>query len=164
MGRMILQKICFSLLLIFLTPVVFALPTHNPVPGGLALIPLSSAHTTPKAFFNKKRLAIIRQQDTDYALVGIPLQTSPGKQHITLQWPDGKKLRQEFLVKDKTYQAQYLTIKNKRKVNPNQQDMQRIKKERVQKRRARTFWSDDEVKIDFIIPVEGRISSIFGLR
>jgi murein DD-endopeptidase MepM/ murein hydrolase activator NlpD len=97
-------------------------------------------------------------------MVGIPLNTPAGRQQLTLRWSDGKTTRQPFQVKDKTYEAQYLTIKNKRKVNPNEQDMKRITRERVKKRRARTFWSDDPVKTDFVIPVEGRISSIFGLR
>jgi murein DD-endopeptidase MepM/ murein hydrolase activator NlpD len=161
---MIFHQPLLAILLLLLSSACYALPTADPVPGGLALIPLTAEPALPKAFFNKKRLAIVSEQDRHYAIVGIPLQTKPGKQHITLQWPDGKTGRQDFEVKDKTYQTQYLTIKNKRKVNPNEQDMQRITKERVQKRHARTFWSDDPVKADFIIPVDGRISSIFGLR
>ena len=160
---MIVSKILFSSLLLF-SSACFALPTHNPVPGGLALIPLPDEPTLPRAFYNKKRLAIVSEADRHYALVGIPLSSSSGEKHVQLRWPDGKTTRQAFQVKDKTYEAQYLTIKNKRKVNPNQQDMQRITRERVKKRKARTFWSDDPVKADFIIPVEGRISSIFGLR
>jgi len=163
-GRMIFHKILLSFLLLLLSASCYAIPTNNPVPGGLALIPLPAEQPLPKAFYNKKRLAVVSEQQKHYVLVGIPLQTKAGKKHITLRWPDGKTTRQEFQVRDKIYQAQYLTIKNKRKVNPNKQDMERITRERAQKRRARTFWSDEPVKTDFVIPVEGRISSIFGLR
>jgi murein DD-endopeptidase MepM/ murein hydrolase activator NlpD len=162
---MIFQKTFLILFLVFVSSYSFALPKANPVPGGLTLIPLPhQGNTPPKAFFKNKRLAIVSDQQQHYALVGIPLGTDIGKQHIVLQWPDGKKEFRDFQVEDKTYKAQYLTIKNKRKVNPNEQDMKRIVSERGVKRRARTFWSDEDVKTDFIIPVEGRISSIFGLR
>ncbi len=162
---MILNKAFVILFFVFISRSSFALPNPNPIPGGLALIPLSNHGTViPKAFYKKKRLAILNEQSKYYVLVGIPLGTPSGKQHIVLRWPDGKKESRSFQVGSKTYETQYLTIKNKRKVNPNKQDMKRIVKERDIKRRARTFWSDGKVKTDFAIPVEGRISGTFGLR
>ena len=142
----------------------FALPRHNPVPGGLAVIELPGTEKPAKAFYNKKRLAIFTKDNQHFALVGLSLSTKPGNKHIELHWSNGKKDIRQFDVKDKTYEAQYLTIKNKRKVNPNEKDMTRIVKERKKKTKARTHYSSDPVKANFIIPVEGRVSSIFGLR
>lgn len=160
----IVYRLLISLFLLAASHSGFALPTHNPVPGGLALIPLPTQHPPAEVLYHKKRIAVVSQQDQHYALAGISLSTSPGMQHITLKWPDGRTQTHEFQVVDKTYEAQYLTIKNKRKVNPNKKDMQRIVAERGKKRRARTYWSDQPVKTDFLIPVEGPVSSIFGLR
>ena len=158
------QKTLALILLCLFSSLSLALPRHDPVPGGIALVELPASEQPPLAFYKKKRLALLNENNRHYALVGISLNTKAGKQSIQLKWPDGRKESKSFEVKDKTYKAQYLTIKNKRKVNPNEEDMKRITSEREQKRRARTYWSDDAVKADFIIPVEGRVSSIFGLR
>ena len=143
-----------------------AFPKHNPVPGGIALIPISLKNTNdlPRAYYQNKQIAVISENDFFYAMAGLSLSTKPGQQQIKLVWPDGHKKQLAFSVKPKTYEAQYLTIKNKRKVNPYKKDMDRILKEKSKKTKARTHWSDNTVNLDLIIPVQGRISSIFGLR
>ncbi|MCW9012500.1 MAG: peptidoglycan DD-metalloendopeptidase family protein [Gammaproteobacteria bacterium] len=141
-----------------------ALPQHNPVPGGIALIPISAQNEKPDVFYNKKRVAIISEENKSYALIGVSLNAKPGKHKIELRWPNGRKDTQDFMVTAKSYTEQHLTIKNKRKVNPYKQDMDRILKEKARKNQARKLWSNESVKYDFITPVEGRVSSIFGLR
>ena len=140
-----------------------ALPHANPVPGGIALVELPAAGDNIKAYFQKKRLAIVYENNKPYALVGIPLSTRAGKQQLQLKTSKGSQ-QLAFTVKPKTYKAQYLTIKNKRKVNPYEKDMARINKERKKKNRAKKHWSQRPVHADFITPVKGEISSIFGLR
>ena len=161
---MSITKLVVFLIVTFYSTVTLALPRHNPVPGGLAIIELPNSESLPKAFYQKKRLAVFSDQNKHYALVGLSLNTKPGKKSIQLKWQNGNIEKRYFEVRDKTYEAQYLTIKNRRKVNPNEKDMERIIRERKKKTKARTHFSDDDVKADFIIPVEGRVSSIFGLR
>ena len=67
-------------------------------------------------------------------------------------------------ISDKKYQEQHLTITNKRKVNPNEQDLKRIAQERSRKYKAKTLRTDTLPDVDFVWPVTGEISSIFGLR
>ena len=142
----------------------WSMPRNNPVPGGIALVEINSGKTQPQAFYKGKRIALVKHDNQTWALVGIPLNSKTGKTHIVLKWPDGQKQTREFSIQGKTYKAQYLTIKNKRKVNPNQQDMKRITRERKRKNKAKHTWTDKPVADNFIIPVHGRISSIFGLR
>lgn len=97
-------------------------------------------------------------------MVGISLNSKPGPRKIKLQWPGKPDQIRHFSIKSKQFETQYLTIKNKRKVNPTKEDMKRIEKERIKKARAKRHWSDQAVKTSFIIPVDGRISSNFGLR
>ena len=68
------------------------------------------------------------------------------------------------LLTTKKYDEQHLTIKNKRKVNPNKDDSKRIAAESKRKNKAKTQFSERKPDVDFIWPVTGRISSIFGLR
>ncbi|MDH5471215.1 MAG: peptidoglycan DD-metalloendopeptidase family protein [Gammaproteobacteria bacterium] len=141
----------------------FAFPRHNPVPGGLALIPVNT-DSHPKIFFNNHPVATISNENQSYALIGIPLDTKPGKKNIEIKWPDNSTETRNFEVKPKTYASQYLTITDKRKVSPNKKDLERINKEKIRKNKAKKHWSDNDVKANFITPVEGRVSSIFGLR
>ncbi|TNF33732.1 MAG: M23 family metallopeptidase [Gammaproteobacteria bacterium] len=141
-----------------------ALPKHDPVPGGLAIIEIPSPSPLPTGYYNKKRLAVVTDKDKSYFLVGIPLSANPGTDYIEIHQANGSTYKQSFVIVDKAYQEQHLTITNKRKVNPNEDDLKRIAAEREIKNRARRYWSEDTVKTDFIIPVEGRISSIFGLK
>jgi len=157
----------FLLLLLFTLCYSFsaqALPKHDPVPGGIALIAVPAQSPELKVFYKKKRVAIILNNKQYYAMVGLSLSSKTGKQSIQLVWSDGRKQTQTFNIKAKAYKEQHLTIKNKRKVNPYKKDMDRIIKEKSKKNKARTHWSEQNVEYDFIIPVNGRISSIFGLK
>lgn len=160
----VLQKILnIFILSITYNTLCFALPQHHPVPGGIAVIEIPHETPVSNAYFNNKKLAIIKQDQKSYALVGIPLSSKAGIKSIRLESATGEK-KLSFEVKPKTYKAQYLNIKNKRKVNPYEKDMARIKKERIKKSRAKKHWSQQPVEADFIAPVKGEISSIFGLR
>lgn len=143
---------------------LLALPTEETVPGGIALIEVGKSSldgTPPTIRFNKKRVLVTEHQGNWVAVVGIPLSAKQGKNTVDA----GKTKSFPFLVEDKKYPAQYLTIKNKRMVNPNPDDLKRIKRERTVLSRALSTWSDNPaVSTDFILPAEGRLSSPFGLR
>ena len=160
-------SIHFALITVFyfFSGTALAFPQHQAVPGGTAVIELSSGDTPqPAAFFRKRKVAVHKYDGAWYALIGLSLNTKPGRYSVSYQFDDKKKYQHSFEVKKKTYKAQYLTVKNKRKVNPNADDMKRIIKERAIKKAAKHTWSEQTVQTDFIRPVEGRISSIFGLR
>jgi len=153
------------LFIVFLiTNVAYAFPTHNAVPGGTAVIQLTQADKPPKAFFKKQAVAVTHYKNNWYALLGLSLNTKPGTYKLQYQIDTGKRYSETFIVQKKQYKSQYLTVKNKRKVNPNAEDMKRIVKERKIKKAAKNTWTNKPVSSDFIRPVEGRISSIFGLR
>ncbi len=141
-----------------------AIPASNPVPGGIVLLPLENNQIASSARFNNRKLAVVRKDSRDHLLVGLSLTTKPGKHSVDIKNQQGKTEKIFFIVQPKTYKAQYLTIKNKRKVNPYEKDMPRILSEKKRKNAARKHWQDTEVKADFTVPVDGRISSIFGLR
>jgi len=137
------------------------LPDESAVPGGVVIIPLGDVNTIkPKATFNKNQVMVTDYEKQWVAVVGIPLSSTPGEHYLVAS---DKKHR--FIIKDKAYETQHLTIKNKRKVNPNKMDMERINKERPIISQALKHWNEtDDIYLEFIAPVEGRKSSSFGLR
>ncbi|MCW8936003.1 MAG: peptidoglycan DD-metalloendopeptidase family protein [Gammaproteobacteria bacterium] len=153
------------LLLILAIPgLVYAFPQSNPVPGGIVLLPLNNNHIADSARYKKKKLAVVSDDKNHYLLIGLSLSSKPGTHTISIKNKQGKSEKLSFKVTDKTYKAQYLTIKNKRKVNPYKKDMSRILSEKKRKTMAKKNWLNEPPQADFTVPVDGRISSIFGLR
>jgi len=140
------------------------LPEQALVPGGIALLQLPKYDEQTKVFFNNKRIAVFPYQDTWYAMAGIGLSTKPGDYEFSIRQNNGLILNTKVKVSYKKYEEQHLIIKNKRKVNPNKDDSKRIASESQRKRKAKKQFTETTPQADFIWPVTGRISSIFGLR
>ena len=139
------------------------LPLESAVPGGIAII---SIHTLekPEAYFHDHRVMVVGSSDNWKAIVGIPLTEKTGTQTLTVKNEDIA-TNYKFEINSKEYETQHLTIKNKRKVNPNQQDMSRIVAEKEIISKAKSHWRDNEnVSLQFIKPTAGPYSSPFGLK
>lgn len=142
------------------------LPQNAPVPGGVVMVDLGPlTETRPEARYDELPVAVKQRDGRWQAVIGIPLSAKPGEQQLTVQQPGGSLERHFFTLQDKQYTAQYITLKNKRHVNPNPQDLERIYRERDLKRQAmQTFRSVQDPDMAFDWPVIGRISGEFGKR
>lgn len=150
------------ILLITSTLSAMAQPKSNPVPGGVAIIPLESKSSDrPEYYFNTNQVMILKENNTWLAVVGIPLSTQPGVHHIE----SASKQKISFEVKGKVYKTQRLKIKNDRQVNPYKNDLKRIQKERIVMNAAYDHFEDvPDPHLAFQLPVKGRFSSPFGLK
>jgi len=142
------------------------LPTHSPVPGGVAIIPLAipTEQGSPEVTFHKKRTMVIANNGEWHAVVGIPLATKPGKNQINIAHQQTKN-QLSFTVDDKKYREQRITVKNKRHVNPEKMDLERIGREKKEMGKAFKHWEQiAEPTMQFVLPVHGPFSSPFGLK
>ncbi len=158
-----MNKLLFLLSLI-ISPALLALPQQALVPGGIALLQLPDYTNETQVFFDGKKVAVFPLGDSWFAMAGIGLKTTPGDYEFSVRQADGITFNTRVRIKYKKYDEQHLTIKNKRKVNPNKQDMERISSESIRKKNARRQFTENTPQVGFIWPVTGRISSIFGLR
>ena len=141
-----------------------SLPQHSTVPGGVAVVELTDYTGNENVTFGGKRVVTLARGEKHYAVVGIPLSSKPGTQHITIEAP-GKKVSLPINITDKAYRTQHLTIKNKRKVTPNEEDLKRIRKETKKIKAAFRQWTDtNDIDFNFLVPVDGVKSSSFGSR
>lgn len=166
--RIIRNRLTTALLVItlFCAPLVHALPTNNAVPGGVAVIKLdTNAEQAPTVHYANNRVMVIKENKHWHAVVGIPLTAKKGKHYVSVQGQLPPPYKIGFGVKNKKYATQRLTIKNKRKVNPNAADLKRIFGEKKIILAALKKWTmQDSVETNFIKPVKGPFSSPFGLR
>lgn len=159
-----LKYILSALVLLLYGNYTYALPEQALVPGGIALLQLPDYEQGTKVYFDNKRIAVFPYKESWVAMAGIGLSNKPGDYEFSIRRADGLSLNTRVTVEYKKYDEQHLTIKNKRKVNPNKQDSERIAAESQRKKKARKQYSETVPNVDFIWPVTGRISSIFGLR
>ncbi len=146
----------------------------NAVPGGVLVMRLDKVNTrrAPIAHFIKRKIMVTRKSATDpywYAVIGVPLSVKPGKYKlfVTARTHRGtyKKKVYPFKVSYKKYRAQYITIKNKRKVNPYKRDLTRIFAEYKVIKKAYSQWTPQrKVPLKFDPPVRGRFSGSYGSR
>ncbi|MBE9516119.1 MAG: peptidoglycan DD-metalloendopeptidase family protein [Proteobacteria bacterium] len=143
-----------------------SLPRHQPVPGGVATIKLDWKYDgRPQAYFNNEPLLVTRLQGTWYALAGIGLDVKPGDHDIQVNEKDGAISKYTIAVKDKKYPAQYLKIKNRRYVEPQKKDVERILREKDEIAvLLATFSPGSNNYYRLEKPVKGRLSSRFGLK
>jgi murein DD-endopeptidase MepM/ murein hydrolase activator NlpD len=139
--------------------------TDSNVPGGIVFVPLEAPpEIKPEAWYQGKRTMVLRRYGEWQAVVGIPLDARPG--HQTLRVKAGNQEDSySFFLKDKVYQSQHITLKDKRKVEPGPRDLARIADESkiIESTKAR-FSESEEVSLGLSMPARGALSSPFGLR
>ena len=141
------------------------LPDSTPVPGGVVLIDLPAGKATPQVRYRDKPVMVLANGTGFTAVVGLPLATKPGRHSLQVRYADGSSTRLDFQVQDKTYTSQHITLKNKRMVNPEKRDMERIGHEQLQIKKALATWNTRAPdSLHFSLPVSGPVSSPFGLR
>ena len=143
------------------------LPRESRVPGGIAVIELGAGAAPPgEVFFDGHRSPVLPGPSGWVALIGIPLDTAPGLQSgkfLPAGEPEPRPL--DFTVKGKQYAEQRLQVKNKRHVNPEKDDLERIDRERKRIDAALgTYTAGRLPELAMRPPVAGERSSSFGLR
>jgi murein DD-endopeptidase MepM/ murein hydrolase activator NlpD len=158
-------KVIFTLIIIFTYGLASAigLPRNDPVPGGIAVVKLGNHDDgIPIVKYNGNRVLVVRNERDWYAVVGISLTAKPGDHALDTNTATAPI---KFTVKDKQYKTQRITLKDKRKVEPNKEDLKRIAKEKKRIDDSFAYWSDRQITtLEFLMPVSGKLSSPFGLR
>lgn len=138
---------------------------NKPVQGGVAIIALNKEQVKPMAYYQGNPVLVLHEENKQWiAVVGIPLTVKAGTETLNVEGVSGK-YSIKFDVGHKVYREQRITLKNNRQVNPNQSDQTRITKELNEQITAYKQFSDRiPSNVFFDLPVQGRLSSPFGLR
>ncbi|MET1078750.1 MAG: peptidoglycan DD-metalloendopeptidase family protein [Pseudomonas sp.] len=138
---------------------------HHPVPGGVAVLDLGPADTTPSARYQDKPVLVIKEDGSRWiAIVGVGLTVKPGAQQLQVKDAQGSRTL-AFNVTGKKYAEQRITLKNTQQVNPNAANLKRIERELAEQTRAyQVFSPGTPSNLLLDKPVNGPLSSRFGLR
>jgi murein DD-endopeptidase MepM/ murein hydrolase activator NlpD len=143
----------------------FVPPRESLVPGGVATIKLpGAADERPIVKFQDRRVLVVRQPSGWLAVVGIPLDTEPGAQKISVEQPGSNPREVEFKVAPKAYRTQQL------KVAPGQVNLSAENEARVAREQAKmravfeSFSPDAPATLRLDAPVPGPRSNSFGSR
>lgn len=146
----------------------FLLPRHAPYPGGVAVVKLGEADSHAlEVTFGGKRVLTVRNSHGLLAVVGLPLDSQPGKQTLLVKSAadsPGLAYATSFDVKAKAYPVQHLKI-GSAFMQPTAEDIQRNERDQIEIARAKNHWSDEApANLTLVIPANGRLSARFGLR
>jgi len=144
--------------------IVFAQPTlvkTSNVPGGIVI---KSVPCDCKAYFSHHRVMILNKHQQCFAIIGIPLTTTPGEHDLTIK-EHGVNTILPINIIPKKYPTKYLTIKRKKTGIPKKEIIARLKREAKEVRNTFKCWSNtNNINLHFKLPVRGRFSSPFGAQ
>lgn len=142
------------------------LPFAAPVPGGVAIVCVGRAPApAPEVTFDGQRVLVARVGDAWQAVVGLPLALKPGAHELAVGEGDKPERTVSFRVGSREYDKQYVTLANRRQVDPEPEDLRRIAREQERLTRAFSTYSDFEPDgLNFDLPSQGRVSGGFGSR
>ena len=155
-----------TLFCVAISEIVFALPTHSPRPGGLAVITVDAVNTEPApvVMFGDRRALVLRADDKWVAIVGIPLNQPVGSAEAIVRAEDRDPRTIIFEVEAHAYREQRLTV-SRGYVDLTEEQLIRVGRERKVINSALTNWRDlNMADLSLIAPVAGPRSSSFGLR
>lgn len=138
---------------------------HQPVPGGVAVVPLGVSAQAPSVTYEGAPAMVVKDSDGEWiAVVGIDLKASLGTHALRVETGEGV-LEPVFEVRHKEYASQHIKLKNRKHVNPDPGQLKRYAREHAEQVEAYARFRDaypSNVLLD--PPVRGRTSSAFGLR
>ena len=142
------------------------LPATAPVPGGVAIVCVGrSPNSAPVVTFDGQRVLVARVGGAWQAVVGLPLALRPGAHELAVMRDEKAERTIRFRVGKRDYDKQYVTLANRRQVDPEPDDLRRIAREQDELARAFSTYSDFESDgLTFDLPAAGRISGGFGSR
>jgi murein DD-endopeptidase MepM/ murein hydrolase activator NlpD len=168
-GRVDGAAAALALLLSAAAP-VHALPREARVPGGIALVQISdpgapSAEPAPRVSFRERNVLVAPGAQGWIAVVGLPLDTAPGRHPLQVEHADGRTTEHVIEVAAKLYAEQRIRLRDARMVTPSQAEQERIEGELREQAEAKARWEPRaQVDLDFAAPAAGALSSRFGLR
>ncbi len=142
------------------------LPKHQATPGGIIVQKILAKHKL-EAFHDNRRLMVLESDKPNeyYVIGGIHLNQKVNMPYNIDLKSDQTIKYHTVTLKDKAYQKQYITLKNKQHVSPNQKNLDRIGSEKKRSLAALGRYSTQKFgSLVLIKPLDVPFSDDYGKR
>ena len=130
--------------------------------GGIFISEITKySHEAGFTFHNSKVLTY-EKEGKFYLIFGIPYKSKIGKNTYLLK-NGNKDYPVKFTINDKEYATQRISVA-KKYTEPSEEIINRVIKEKKELMVARSKWIDMKVDLDFVLPVEGITTGVYGTR
>ncbi len=127
-------------------------------PGGIYVWEIPT--TATEIHFGKRPVFTVNGK----AIIGVPISQEPGEASINFRLESISK-KEFFRIKKKNYTEQRITLADTKMVSPPSKELERIRKESAaQKAVYASFTPQIDLSQGFIMPLEGRKTSLYGHR
>ena len=132
------------------------------VKGGISIHEISEKQFYRDLSHDGVKLATYNHNNKYYLLYGIPYHSQIGRTSLQIK-DDLEYFDIKFDIKKKDFKTQYIQVA-KKYITPDKNDFERIKKERLKKLKAKSFWYENNIDLNFVLPVKGVLTGEFGTR
>jgi len=132
------------------------------VKGGISIHEISEKQFYRDLSHDGVKLATYNHNNKYYLLYGIPYHSQIGRTSLQIK-DDLEYFDIKFDIKKKDFKTQYIQVA-KKYITPDKNDFKRIKKERLKKLKAKSFWYENNIDLNFVLPVKGVLTGEFGTR
>lgn len=136
----------------------------NVHPGGIYITEISNTEYNQDLHIDGQKILKWNKDNKFYVLYGLSYQLKTEKHNFEIKNKDGAVLREiRINIVQKNFRTQKIKV-NKKYTKPTDEILKKIKKDRIELVKARKIWFENNPDMEFILPVKGITTGIFGTK
>ena len=136
----------------------------NVHPGGIYITEISNAEYSQDLLIDGQKILKWNKDNKFYVLYGLSYHLKTEQHNFEIKNKDGAVLREIGInIVQKSFRTQKIKV-NKKYTKPTDKILEKIKKDRIKLVKARKIWFENNPDMEFILPVKGITTGIFGTK
>ena len=136
----------------------------NVHPGGIYITEISKAEYNQDLLIDGQKILKWNKDNKFYVLYGLSYHLKTEQHNFEIKNKDGAVLREIGInIVQKNFRTQKIKV-NKKYTKPTDEILKKIKKDRIKLVKARKIWFENNPDMEFILPVKGITTGIFGTK
>jgi len=136
----------------------------NVHPGGIYITEISAAEYNQDLLIDGQKILKWNKDNKFYVLYGLSYHLKTEQHSFEIKNKDGVVLREIGInIVQKNFRTQKINV-NKKYTEPTDKILEKIKKDRTKLVKARKIWFENNPDMEFILPVKGITTGIFGTK
>ena len=136
----------------------------NVHPGGIYITEISNAEYNQDLLIDGQKILKWNKNNKFYVLYGLSYHLKTEQHNFEIKNKDGAILREIGInIVQKSFRTQKINV-NKKYTKPTDKILKKIKKDKIKLVEARRIWFENNPDMEFILPVKGITTGIFGTK